>query len=98
MMRLARLLVAFSLLVSAATAYAECSWRIRWPNDDRIWAVQWGTVPRGSFVPRTACERAIENMLQEAIRDHALLIEMPACVCVPGRDDLARSLLFGGAG
>ena len=71
MMRLSSLLVAFSLLTSAATAYAECSWRVRWPNDDRIWAVPWGTVPRGSFVTRTACERAVENMLQEAIRDKA---------------------------
>jgi len=95
MMRLTGLLVAFSLLTSAATAYAECSWRVRWPNDDRIWAVPWGTVPRGSFVMRTECERAIENMLQEAIRDRALLIEVPACVCIPGRDDLARSLLLG---
>jgi len=95
MMRLTSLLVAFSLLTSAATAYAECSWRVRWPNDDRMWAVPWGTVPRGSFVTRTACERAIENMLQEAIRAQALLIEAPACVCVPGRDDLARSLLLG---
>jgi len=34
-------------------------------------------------------------MLLEAIRDQALLIEVPACVCVPGRDDLARSLLLG---
>ena len=64
MMRLTGLLVAIALLASAATVYAECSWRVRWPNDDRIWAVPWGTVPRGSFVTRTECERAIENMLQ----------------------------------
>lgn len=87
-MRSASLLAALSLL--NATAYAECSWRVRWPNDDRIWAVPWGTVPRGGFVTRTACERAIENMVQEAIGDQALLIEMPVCVCVPGGDDLAR--------
>ncbi len=95
MIRLTSLLVAFSLLPSAATAYGECSWRVTWPNDDRIYAVPWGTVPRGSFVTRTECERAIENMLQEAIRDQALLIEVPACVCVEGRPDLARSLLLG---
>jgi len=92
-MRLTSLLIAFCLLMSAATAYAECLWGVRWPNDDRIWAVPWGTVPRGSFVMRTACEQAIETMLQEAIRGQALLIEMPACVCVPGRDDLARFLV-----
>jgi hypothetical protein len=90
MMRLTSLLVAFSLLTSTATAYAECSWRVSWPNDDRIWAVPWGTVPRGSFVTRTDCETAIQTMLQEAIRGQALLIELPACVCVPRRDDLAR--------
>lgn len=98
MMRLTSPLVAFSLLTSAATAYAECSWRVQWPTDDRIWAVPWGTVPRGSFVTRTACEKAIENMLQEAIRDQTLLIEVPACVCVSGRDDLARSHLLEGIG
>jgi hypothetical protein len=32
MMRLTSLLVAFSLLPSAATAYAECSWHLRWHN------------------------------------------------------------------
>jgi len=29
-------------------------------------------------------------MLQEAIRGQALLVEVPACVCVRGRDDWAR--------
>jgi len=95
LIRLTSVLVAFSLLTSAATASAECSWRVTWPNDDRIYAVPWGNVPRGSFLTRAECKRAIENMLQEAMRDQALLIEVPACVCVPGRPDLARSLLLG---
>lgn len=88
-MRSADLLIAFSLLTSASTASAECSWSVTWPNDQRIWAVPWGTVPRSSFATKAECDRAIEKMLQEAIRSQALLIEVPACVCVPGRDDLA---------
>jgi hypothetical protein len=90
--RFAGRLVVFSLLISAATATAECSWSVRWPSDHRIWAIPWGTVPPGSFATKSECERAIQNMLQEAIRGQALLVEMPACRCVPGRDDLAGAV------
>jgi len=91
-MRSAGLLVALSLLTSAATAHAECRWSVRWPSDDRIWAIPWGTVPHDSFLTKGECEGAIQSMLREAIRGQALLVEVPACVCVPGRDDLARRL------
>ena len=91
-LRFAGLLVVFSVLVSAATADAECSWSVRWPTDDRIWAIPWGTVPHGSFLTKRECEGAIQGMLHEAMRGQALLVEVPACVCVPGRDDWARTL------
>jgi len=96
-MRSADLLVACSLLASASTASADCSWSVRWPKDERIWAVPWGSVPHGSFGTKAECERAIERMLQEAIRGQALLIEVPACVCAPGRDDMARLSRWPGA-
>jgi hypothetical protein len=92
MMRAAGLVAAFSLLNSATMAYTECLWSVRWPNDDRIRTVPWGAVPRASFVTRIECESAIESMLQEALRDRVLLIEVPACVCVPTRDDFARPI------
>ena len=81
---------AFAVLVSAAAAGAECSWSVRWPSDDRIWAIPWGAVPLGSFLTKRECEGAIQGMLQEAIRGQALLVEVPACVCVHSRDDWAR--------
>jgi hypothetical protein len=90
--RFAGRLVVFSLLLSAATAEAECSWSVRWPIDERIWAIPWGSVPSGGFLTRTECEVAIQGMLQEAIRGQALLVEVPACVCVPRRDDWAGTL------
>ena len=90
--RFAGLLAAFAFaeLVSAAAAGAECSWSVRWPSDDRIWAIPWGAVPLGSFLTKRECEGAIQGMLQEAIRGQALLVEVPACVCVHSRDDWAR--------
>ena len=88
--RFAGLLAAFALFAPAASAGAECSWSVRWPSDDRIWAIPWGTVPRGSFFTKRECEGAIQGMLLEAIRGQALLVEVPACVCVLGRDDWAR--------
>jgi len=90
MIRFAGLLAAWFLFTSAAMAQADCSWRVGWPNDKRIWTIPWGTVPPGGFVTRIECEAAIDNMLREAIRGQALLIELPACVCVPGYDDLAQ--------
>jgi hypothetical protein len=84
------LLAAFGVLVSAAAADADCSWSVRWPTDDRIWAIPWGTVPHGIFLTKRECEVVIQGMLQEAIRGQALLVEMPACVCVHGRDDWVR--------
>jgi hypothetical protein len=88
-----KLLAAFAVVVSAAAAAgAECSWSVRWPTDDRIWAIPWGTVPAGSFFTKRECEGAIQGMLEEAIRGQALLVEVPACICVPRRDDLARDL------
>ena len=90
MTRFACLVAASSLFTFAAMAQADCSWRIGWPNDKRVWTVPWGNVPRADFVTRSECERAIENMLGEAIRGEALLVELPACVCVPGYDDSAQ--------
>lgn len=89
-MRLACLVAASSLFTFAAMAQADCSWGVGWPNDKRIWTVPWGDAPRSDFATRTECERAIENMLGEAIRGQALLIELPACICVPGYDDFAQ--------
>jgi hypothetical protein len=86
-------LVALSMLTWAAAVHGECSWRVGWPNDDRIRTAPWGTVPPGIFVTRIECERAIEKMLREAMRDQALLIDLPACICIRGYDDLVRSLL-----
>jgi hypothetical protein len=83
---------AFAVLVSAAAAGAECSWSVRWPSDHRIWAIPWGSVPHSGFPTKRECEAAIQGMLQEAIRGQALLVEMPACVCVPSRDDWALTL------
>jgi hypothetical protein len=88
----AGLLAAIGLLMSAASAGAECSWSVRWPTDDRIWAIPWGSVPHGGFPTKSECEQEIQGMLQEAINGQALLVEMPACICVPSRDDWARSL------
>ena len=90
MMRFASLLTTSCLLTSPAIAQAECWWRLGWPNDERIWAVPWGAVPRGGFLTRIDCERVIDTMLREAIRGQALLIELPTCVCVPGYDDFAH--------
>lgn len=90
MMRCADLLTASCLVASAAIAPAECSWRLGWPTDERIWAVPWGSAPRGDFLTRMDCERAIDTMLGEAIRGQALLIELPACVCIPGYDNFAQ--------
>lgn len=89
MMRFASLLTTW-LLISPAIAQADCSWSLGWPNDERIWAVPWGGGPRGGFLTRIDCERAIDTMLGEAVRGQALLIELPTCVCVPGYDDFAR--------
>jgi hypothetical protein len=89
--RLAGLLIVFSVVASDVAA-AECSWSVRWPTDHRIWAIPWGSVPHGSFLTKRECDGAIQGMLEEAIRGQALLVEVPACVCVPGRDDWARSL------
>lgn len=91
MTRLAGLCTVLSVFASAATAHAECLWRLGWPSDERIQMVPWGTVPRDSFLTKIDCERAIENMLREAIRGQALLVELPACVCVRDYDDVARS-------
>jgi hypothetical protein len=90
MTRFVGLLAASSLFTSAAMVQADCSWRVKWPTDKRIWTIPWGTVPHGSFVTRIECEGAIDDMLREAIRGQALLLELPACVCVPGYDDLAQ--------
>jgi len=80
------LLAALVPLVSAVSAGGECSWSVRWPSDDRIWAIPWGSVPNGGFLTKSECEREIEFMLQEAMSGQALLVEMPSCVCVPSRD------------
>src|SRR5262249_6907776 len=90
MMRFVNLLAASCLVASAAIAPAECSWRLGWPSDQRIWAVPWGSAPPGDFLTRMECERAIDTMLGEAIRGQALLIELPACVCIPGYDNFAQ--------
>ena len=86
----AGLLAAALLFTSTAMAQADCSWRVRWPTDKRIWTIPWGTVPSGAFVTRIECEGAINEMLREAIKGQALLVELPACVCVPGYDDVAQ--------
>lgn len=86
----AGLLAASALLTSAAMAQADCSWRVGWPSDKRIWSIPWGTVPRDRFATRIDCEGAIDDMLREAIRGQALLIELPVCVCVSRYDDLAH--------
>jgi hypothetical protein len=90
MMRLASLLTTSCLLTYPSIAHADCSWRLGWPNDERIWAVPWGRIPRDGFLTRIDCERVIDTMLGEAIRGQALLIELPTCVCVPGYDDFAQ--------
>jgi hypothetical protein len=89
-MRFAALLTASSVLSFAAIAQAECSWRLGWPNDDRMWSVPWGGAPRDRFPTRMECERAIDTMLGEAVRGQALLIQLPACVCAPSYDDFAQ--------
>jgi len=69
MMRLARrasLLVAFSLLTSAATAYAECAWVLweRWFSQGT--GDSWTAV--GSEVSKWACNRASESEYAQAVR------------------------------
>ena len=61
MMRLARrasLLVAFSLLASAATAHAECAW-VMWFSSEatgqRVWT------PVAGYPSAAACYKALEN-------------------------------------
>jgi hypothetical protein len=61
MMRLGRVsvIVALSLLTSAATAYAECSWVV-WTKDDRHdWA------PLGAEVAHEKCEYAAKMLTDE---------------------------------
>ena|SRR2546428_710665 len=54
--RRASLLVAFSLLTSAATAYAECAW-VLWgePSGWRTW-LGWRSSPVCAFESRRDCE------------------------------------------
>ena len=53
------LLVAFSLLTSAATASAECAW-VLWYGG-KIHAVNWHFSPKGTYQPRHECYRAMRN-------------------------------------
>src|SRR5437879_3589348 len=62
-MRLARtalLLVAFSLLTSAATAYAECAW-VRWFNAGERWSLM------GGFPSLESCDAAITTAVSYAV-------------------------------
>ena len=64
MMRLARrasLLVAFSLLTSAATAYAECAW-VLW---ERINAEPWSL--KDGFSDADSCKRALRSGIRKSV-------------------------------
>jgi len=55
--RSASLLVALSLLISAATAYAECAW-VLWeerPTHSNQWSLSW---TRGAFETKKECDQA----------------------------------------
>ena len=70
-MRLARrasLLVAFSLLTSAATAYAECAW-VLWESTENLMdrEKQW-TIPE-AFERKGQCDHALEKLLSSRLED-----------------------------
>ena len=66
MTRLARktsLLVAFSLLASAATAYAECAW-VLWVSTSAGWNFQEAeTTPSGAVRTQRECERVLSQVV-----------------------------------
>ncbi len=65
MMRRARrtaLLVAFSLLTSAATAYAECAW-VLW--EDMTQSKKTSTEPVRAYTAKQDCDRALADVLAE---------------------------------
>ena|SRR6266446_2905180 len=67
MMRLARrasLLVALSLLASAATAYAECAW-VLW---DQINMQSW--TPSGGFPDEGQCRARLEKELDSSVSQY----------------------------
>jgi len=85
MIRLARtslLIVAFALLTSAATAYAECAWV--------LWAeVQTTTGDRTTAVSasdtKLTCERSLKEILAQAeVNQSALVRKHTSEVLVPG--------------
>src|SRR2546428_436945 len=84
MMRAVRkstLFVAFYLLTSAATAYAECAW-VLWKDTTDYETV---TVPMSAFGTKQACERALgeqlakwrtgDTNLKATVRDTTVFVE-----------------------
>ena len=67
MMRLARrasLLVAFSLLTSAATAYAECAWVLWWSdNKNTTWSIL------DAFPKLADCDQSLNGDMNALKRD-----------------------------
>jgi hypothetical protein len=75
MMRLARrasLLVAFYLLTSAATVYAECAW-VLW-EDYSVSGVDW--TREGAFADRESCVKEARNIM--AKMPHVKFEDLPA--------------------
>ena len=78
MTRRALLLVAFLLLTSAATAYAECAWV--------LWAAQWETPPIGPWNPQKAFETR-QECEQEREASHKAMYRSMRFVCFPDTVD-----------
>ena len=85
------------LLASVSTVEAECKWAMPaavpavpvpgQPQPQR--AEPYSATFRGSFGTRAECEKALRNMLDDAINRAALLTNFPACFCdsdTPGED------------
>jgi hypothetical protein len=92
-LRGALVIVAFSLLTSAATAYAECAW-VLWGRTDRVIGtgadtkiqVQW--VPVGASTAKTECENALRQWVEGLVKNRpAKATEVPAPVCLPDTVD-----------
>jgi hypothetical protein len=80
------LLVAFSLLISAATAYAECSW-VAWLSSTHKTGLT-STTPIGASDSKADCEQRVASVQRsvEATMSEQNLIAV-SVVCLPDTVD-----------